>query len=74
MGDRTANLLQCECLPLAQSGHAEPSGAEAFKCDDVNAELHFYDTGHFALETHAHEIGAAVRKFLDANLSQQAAR
>jgi hypothetical protein len=40
----------------------------------VNAELHFYDTGHFALKTHAHEIGAAVRKFLDANLSQQAAR
>jgi pimeloyl-ACP methyl ester carboxylesterase len=51
-----------------------PPGAEAFKRDDVNAELHFYDTGHFALETHAHEIGAAVRKFLDANLSQQAAR
>jgi hypothetical protein len=40
----------------------------------VNAELHFYDTGHFALETHTHEIGAAVRKFVDANLSQQAAR
>ena len=51
-----------------------PPGAEAFQRDDVNAELHFYDTGHFALETHAHEIGAAVRKFLDANLSQQAAR
>ena len=51
-----------------------PPGAEAFKRDDVNAELHFYDTGHFALETHVHEIGAVILKFLERNLSQQAAR
>src|SRR5262249_38842543 len=37
-----------------------PPGAEAFKRDNPNAEVHFYDTGHFALETHAREIGAEI--------------
>ncbi len=41
-----------------------PAGAEAFKRDLPNADIHFYDTGHFALETHAAEIGAAIRAFL----------
>lgn len=41
-----------------------PAGAEAFRRDIPNAEIQFFDTGHFALETHAREIGAAVRKFL----------
>ena len=41
-----------------------PAGAEAFRRDNPNAELHFYDTGHFALETHAREIAAAIRIFL----------
>jgi pimeloyl-ACP methyl ester carboxylesterase len=41
-----------------------PLGAEAFKRDNPSAEVHFYDTGHFALETHAKEIGAAIRTFL----------
>jgi hypothetical protein len=27
--------------------------------------VRFLDTGHFALETHAAEIGAAMRDFLD---------
>jgi len=38
-----------------------PLGAEAFKRDNPSAEVHFYDTGHFGLETHAKEIGAAIR-------------
>ncbi len=42
-----------------------PAGAEAFRRDDPNAEVHFYNTGHFALETHADEIAVAVRKFLN---------
>jgi pimeloyl-ACP methyl ester carboxylesterase len=42
-----------------------PPGAEAFKRDIPDAEIHFYDTGHFALETHVHEIGGAIREFLD---------
>jgi pimeloyl-ACP methyl ester carboxylesterase len=41
-----------------------PQGAEAFKRDNPNAEVRFYDTGHFALETHAQEIGNAIRDFL----------
>jgi pimeloyl-ACP methyl ester carboxylesterase len=40
-----------------------PAGAEAFKRDIPNADVRFYDTGHFALETHAAEIAAAIREF-----------
>lgn len=42
-----------------------PPGAEAFKRDNPNAEVRFLDTGHFALETHGDEIGAAMLDFLD---------
>jgi pimeloyl-ACP methyl ester carboxylesterase len=41
-----------------------PPGAEAFRRDLPQAEIRFFDTGHFALETHASEIGAAIRAFL----------
>jgi len=41
-----------------------PPGAEAFKRDVPDAEVRFVDSGHFALETHAREIGAAMRDFL----------
>jgi pimeloyl-ACP methyl ester carboxylesterase len=41
-----------------------PAGAEAFKRDVPDAEVRFVDSGHFALETHALEIGAAMREFL----------
>jgi pimeloyl-ACP methyl ester carboxylesterase len=41
-----------------------PAGAEAFKRDIPGALVRFFDTGHFALETHAGEIGAAIRDFL----------
>jgi len=41
-----------------------PAGAEAFKRNLPNAEIHFFDTGHFALETHAEEIATAIRTFL----------
>jgi pimeloyl-ACP methyl ester carboxylesterase len=41
-----------------------PPGAEAFKRDIPNATVRFFDTGHFALETHAHEIAATIRDFL----------
>jgi len=43
-----------------------PAGAEAFKRDIPNAVVRFFDTGHFALETHAAEIAAAIREFLTA--------
>jgi pimeloyl-ACP methyl ester carboxylesterase len=41
-----------------------PPGAEAFKRDIPGAVVRFFDTGHFALETHASEIAAAIRGFL----------
>jgi pimeloyl-ACP methyl ester carboxylesterase len=41
-----------------------PPGAEAFKRDIPAAVVRFFDTGHFALETHATEIAAAIRDFL----------
>ena len=44
-----------------------PPGAEAFKRDIPNAVVRFFDTGHFALETHAAEIAAAIREFLRAD-------
>lgn len=41
-----------------------PVGAQAFARDVPDAEIRFYDAGHFALETHGAEIGAAIREFL----------
>ena len=41
-----------------------PAGAEAFKRDIPDAVVRFFDTGHFALETHAAEIAAAIGDFL----------
>jgi pimeloyl-ACP methyl ester carboxylesterase len=49
-----------------------PPGAEAFKRDNPNAEVHFYDTGHFALETHHREIAGAIRDFLGRKLASKA--
>ncbi len=45
-----------------------PAGAEAWKRDLPNADIRFYDTGHFALETHGKEIIPAIREFLDKNI------
>ena len=41
-----------------------PPGAEAFKRDNPRAVVRFFDTGHFALETHAREIAESMRDFL----------
>ncbi len=49
-----------------------PPGAEAFKRDNPNAKVHFFDTGHFALETHHLEIADTIRKFLNEGLSGEA--
>jgi pimeloyl-ACP methyl ester carboxylesterase len=45
-----------------------PPGAEAYKRDNPKAKVVFYDTGHFALETHAAEIGQEILSFLKASL------
>jgi pimeloyl-ACP methyl ester carboxylesterase len=41
-----------------------PAGAEAFKRDIPGGVIRFFNTGHFALETHAAEIAAEIRDFL----------
>lgn len=46
-----------------------PAGAEAFRRDVPSADIRFVDSGHFALETHAREIGAAMRQFLAKHIS-----
>ncbi len=59
---------------LAVWGKNDPfflaEGAEAWKRDLPNAAIHFFDTGHFALETHAKEIGLDIRDFLDRHVRQ----
>jgi pimeloyl-ACP methyl ester carboxylesterase len=40
-----------------------PAGASAFKRDIPRADVRFFDTGHFALETHAEPIARAMREF-----------
>lgn len=49
---------------IAAWGKNDPSfiypGAEAFKRDDPNAEVHLLDGGHFVLESHWQEIGKLI--------------
>jgi pimeloyl-ACP methyl ester carboxylesterase/alkylhydroperoxidase family enzyme len=41
-----------------------PQGAEAFRRDIPDAEIHFVDAGHFPLETHLDEVVGVIRAFL----------
>jgi pimeloyl-ACP methyl ester carboxylesterase len=41
-----------------------PAGALAFKRDIPDADVRFFDTGHFALETHYAGIASAIVEFL----------
>jgi pimeloyl-ACP methyl ester carboxylesterase len=41
-----------------------PPGAEAFRRDIPSTKVVFYDTGHFALETHVEEIADQIHSFL----------
>lgn len=45
-----------------------PAGALAWKRDLPEADIRFYDTGHFALETHGGEIVHVIREFLKKNV------
>jgi pimeloyl-ACP methyl ester carboxylesterase len=44
-----------------------PAGAEAYKRDIPNAIVKFYNTGHFALETNAQDIGDDILTFLNSS-------
>jgi hypothetical protein len=41
-----------------------PRGVDAFRRSNPNSKVLLYDTGHFALETHATEIAKVIRDFL----------
>lgn len=45
-----------------------PQGAECYKKDIPNAQVIFYDTGHFALESHLDEMIHPLRSFLSQHL------
>lgn len=49
-----------------------PPGAQAYRKDLPNAEVHLLDAGHFALETHAVEIAQYIRDFLSRTLKPAA--
>lgn len=42
-----------------------PAGANAYRRDLPDSEIHLLDAGHFALETHAEEIAGLVARFLE---------
>lgn len=42
-----------------------PPGAEAFKRDVKDAEVHLLDAGHFAVESHTDEIAGLILEFLE---------
>ncbi|WP_428668512.1 alpha/beta fold hydrolase [Reyranella sp.] len=54
-----------------KDAHFVPAGALAFRTDVPDAEINFVDAGHFALETHATEIGALMLSFLGRILTQR---
>ena len=61
---------------LAAWGKNDPffqsAGADAFKRDIPSAQVHFFDTGHFALETHVEQIAREILDFLGRRLAPSA--
>ena len=49
-----------------------PAGAQGFRRDNPEAEIHLLDAGHFALESHASEIATIIREFLARKLRKLA--
>jgi pimeloyl-ACP methyl ester carboxylesterase len=50
-----------------------PAGAEAFRRDNPDAEIHLLDAGHFALESQGPEIAVLIRDFLARKLPKAGA-
>jgi pimeloyl-ACP methyl ester carboxylesterase len=50
--------------------HFVAAGAEAYRRDLPDAEIHLLDAGHFALETRAAEIAGLMREFLGRTLAR----
>jgi pimeloyl-ACP methyl ester carboxylesterase len=60
---------------LAVGGKSDPfflpAGAEAFRRDLPKAAIRLFDTGHFALETHAEQIATAIGEFWSARFVRE---
>jgi pimeloyl-ACP methyl ester carboxylesterase len=56
-------------LPGFGQTKAPARGAEAYRQDLPEAEVHLLDTGHFALETHSRQIADHIRDFLTRKLA-----
>jgi len=41
-----------------------PQGAEAYRRDNPDVQIHFVDAGHFPLETHLDEVAGIILRFL----------
>jgi pimeloyl-ACP methyl ester carboxylesterase len=48
-----------------------PAGADAFRQDNPDAEVHLLEAGHFALESQGPEIAVIIRDFLARKLPKQ---
>jgi len=55
---------RCLCVWGKNDPFFLPAGAEAYRRDIPGADVRFFETGHFALETHAGPIASAIREFL----------
>jgi AhpD family alkylhydroperoxidase len=51
-----------------------PAGAEAFRRDIPDAEIHLLDAGHFMLEAHLDEVAAIIHRFLARTIDTQQGR
>ncbi|GAB2874094.1 hypothetical protein GCM10027093_07000 [Paraburkholderia jirisanensis] len=47
-----------------------PAGADAYRRDLPDAEIHFVDAGHFPLETHLDQVARIIRAFLARTLDK----
>jgi pimeloyl-ACP methyl ester carboxylesterase len=49
--------------------YLSPEAAHEYRRDLEKLELHFFDGGHWLIESHTREVNAAVREFLSAHVS-----
>jgi pimeloyl-ACP methyl ester carboxylesterase len=56
------------CVWGANDPYYPKEGTDAFRADVPDVEIHLYDAGHFALETHVNEIAATITEFLQRRL------
>lgn len=67
--DALSDDYHVTALDLPAFGFTESPAREDYEYTLIpKAEIHFFDTGHFALETHQSEIIPVIKDFLQRNL------